>query len=168
MDPSSRRRRKEEEERQHPDAHLYESDRQLFRDRISRHADSLIRQDASNLFASDENLFKQGADLWSSDRLLYRTKEDFEEESLARDIERLKRDRGFVFGDRSSGEKGEILDVSSRTSSALPECAVCLVEFVNGDRCIRLKCKHAYHETCIVKTLEREKRECPLCRSKDL
>ena len=97
MDPSSRRRRKEEEERQHPDAHLYESDRQLFRDRISRHADSLIRQDTSNLYASDENLFKQGADLWSSDRLLYRTKEDFEEESLARDIERLKRDRGFVF-----------------------------------------------------------------------
>ena len=51
LPPQTQRRRRATTSRR---AHLYESDRQLFRDRISRHADSLIRQDASNLFASDE------------------------------------------------------------------------------------------------------------------
>jgi len=167
----------------HPDAHLYESDRQLFRDRITggesnnnnnNNEDDLLathrRETRRLLYASDVSLYSHGADLWSSDRMLYRTKGDFDEESLRRDVERLRTESGFVFSSSSNNNNktsGEGVGETQKEHFS-SECAICLTEFADGDRCIKLKCKHAYHEACIVKTLEREKRECPLCRSKEL
>ena len=173
---------------EHPDAHLYESDRRLFRDRIRENTttnnnsnDDLLathrRETEQLLYASDASLFSQGADLWLSDRLLYRTKRDFDDESLRRDVERLRTESGFVFRSASTTRSESRRGCNSSSNSGegdgeevahFSECAICLAEFANGERCIKLKCKHVYHETCIVKTLEREKRECPLCRSKDL
>jgi hypothetical protein len=173
---------------EHPDAHLYESDRRLFRDRIRENTttnnnsnDDLLathrRETEQLLYASDASLFSQGADLWLSDRLLYRTKRDFDDESLRRDVERLRTESGFVFHTASTTRSESRRGCNSSSNSGegdgeevahFSECAICLAEFANGERCIKLKCKHVYHETCIVKTLEREKRECPLCRSKDL
>ena len=162
-----------------PDAHLYESDRQLFRDRITggesnnnnnNNEDDLLathrRETRRLLYASDVSLYSHGADLWSSDRMLYRTKGDFDEESLRRDVERLRTESGFVFS--SSSNNNNKISGETKKQHFSSECAICLTEFADGDRCIKLKCKHAYHEACIVKTLEREKRECPLCRSKEL
>ena len=173
-------------EHEDPDAHLYESDRQLFRDRITggesnnnnnnnnEDEDDLLathrRETRRLLYASDVSLYSHGADLWSSDRMLYRTKGDFDEESLRRDVERLRTESGFVFSSSSNNSNtisGEGVGETQKEHFS-SECAICLTEFADGDRCIKLKCKHAYHEACIVKTLEREKRECPLCRSKEL
>ena len=173
-------------EHEDPDAHLYESDRQLFRDRITggesnnnnnnnnNNEDDLLathrRETRRLLYASDVSLYSHGADLWSSDRMLYRTKGDFDEESLRRDVERLRTESGFVFSSSSNNNNtisGEGVGETQKEHFS-SECAICLTEFADGDRCIKLKCKHAYHEACIVKTLEREKRECPLCRSKEL
>lgn len=166
-------------EHEDPDAHLYESDRQLFRDRITggesnnnnnNNEDDLLtthrRETRRLLYASDVSLYSHGADLWSSDRMLYRTKGDFDEESLRRDVERLRTESGFVFS--SSSNNNNKISGETKKQHFSSECAICLTEFADGDRCIKLKCKHAYHEACIVKTLEREKRECPLCRSKEL
>ena len=103
---------------EHPDAHLYESDRRLFRDRIRENTttnnnsnDDLLathrRETEQLLYASDASLFSQGADLWLSDRLLYRTKRDFDDESLRRDVERLRTESGFVFHTASTTRADE-------------------------------------------------------------
>lgn len=48
------------------------------------------------------------------------------------------------------------------------ECNICLDKLVSDQdntNVIRLKCRHTYHETCIVEYLLRRNRVCPICRS---
>jgi E3 ubiquitin-protein ligase BIG BROTHER-like protein len=40
-------------------------------------------------------------------------------------------------------------------------CPVCLADFVNGQRCLRLPCNHVFHKECISKWFQ-VKLECPL------
>ena len=42
-------------------------------------------------------------------------------------------------------------------------CAICLEDFVIGERVVMLPCKHCYHRICILECLKSHTR-CPLCR----
>ncbi|KAI3966846.1 hypothetical protein MKW92_011558 [Papaver armeniacum] len=44
------------------------------------------------------------------------------------------------------------------------ECAICLIEFMGGDKLTLLPCKHVYHPRC-VGTWFISKTTCPLCRT---
>ncbi|KAJ6419502.1 hypothetical protein OIU84_029579 [Salix udensis] len=49
------------------------------------------------------------------------------------------------------------------------ECAVCLSEFLEGERMRKLKCKHAFHKDCLDRWLEEYlAATCPLCRTEVL
>uniref|UniRef100_A0A6N2LK53 RING-type domain-containing protein n=1 Tax=Salix viminalis TaxID=40686 RepID=A0A6N2LK53_SALVM len=48
------------------------------------------------------------------------------------------------------------------------ECAVCLSEFLEGERMRKLKCKHAFHKDCLDRWLEEYPATCPLCRTEVL
>ena len=131
----------------HPDAHLYETDKALYRDRVPCYGIDLREEEIRRrLYESDEALYSQGEALWDSDEVLFATKEDNEEKARRREMKRLK-------ASAYEYEKEEET-----------QCAVCLSQYAKGDRCVRLRCDHVYHEACLLKTLERDKRECPLCR----
>ncbi|KAG8640936.1 E3 ubiquitin-protein ligase RHA2B [Manihot esculenta] len=51
---------------------------------------------------------------------------------------------------------------------SLIECAVCLSEFLEGERVRKLKCKHTFHRDCLDKWLQQYLATCPLCRTKVL
>jgi len=70
--------------------------------------------------------------------------------------------------------KGAEKDIINRTTSVVEyspsifedstgaSCAVCLCEFEAGDSLRQLPCKHFFHEHCVDRWLQRNKR-CPLC-----
>lgn len=46
------------------------------------------------------------------------------------------------------------------------QCAICLLDFVEGDGIHRLpRCDHIFHQGCIAKWLDHQHNTCPLCRS---
>ncbi|KAL2503781.1 RING-type domain-containing protein [Abeliophyllum distichum] len=49
--------------------------------------------------------------------------------------------------------------------SDFEECAICLSEFVEGEKGRELECKHMFHRHCVEKWLQEYKATCPLCRS---
>ncbi|KAF9681932.1 hypothetical protein SADUNF_Sadunf05G0054600 [Salix dunnii] len=48
------------------------------------------------------------------------------------------------------------------------ECAVCLSEFMKGERVRRLRCNHTFHKECLDKWLQQYLATCPLCRTRVL
>ncbi|KAJ3029923.1 E3 ubiquitin-protein ligase rnf13 [Rhizophlyctis rosea] len=46
-----------------------------------------------------------------------------------------------------------------------PLCAICIENYVAGDRVRDLPCGHAYHQVCIDPWLTTESAECPLCKA---
>lgn len=44
-------------------------------------------------------------------------------------------------------------------------CTICLEKYQDGVLCTRLKCAHAFHESCIRQWLCERKSSCPTCRS---
>jgi hypothetical protein len=42
-------------------------------------------------------------------------------------------------------------------------CTICYCEFEELEKVMELKCKHLYHEECIVKWLEKNPK-CPVCK----
>ncbi|CAI9777982.1 unnamed protein product [Fraxinus pennsylvanica] len=48
--------------------------------------------------------------------------------------------------------------------SEFQECAICLSEFVEGEKGRELECKHLFHRHCVEKWLQEYKATCPLCR----
>lgn len=68
----------------------------------------------------------------------------------------------IVFGSESNLQ-------SSQPSSELESCAICLEEYVNGDRVRVLpRCKHMFHKSCIEKWLQVPSLQCPICRDRIL
>jgi len=47
----------------------------------------------------------------------------------------------------------------------IEECSICLVKLNNGEKLIKLKCNHYYHEECIVKCFNSGYKLCPYCRN---
>ena len=45
----------------------------------------------------------------------------------------------------------------------VPTCCVCLADFEDDERVLRLPCGHEFHDVCIAEWLRRH-RECPLCK----
>ncbi|KAI9221937.1 hypothetical protein BC828DRAFT_379743 [Blastocladiella britannica] len=43
-------------------------------------------------------------------------------------------------------------------------CAICLVEYSDGDKCVKLPCNHHYHFDCLGGWLD-VARVCPVCRA---
>ncbi|KAL3537112.1 hypothetical protein ACH5RR_000478 [Cinchona calisaya] len=56
------------------------------------------------------------------------------------------------------------IDASESRSIDMPQCYICLAEYVEGDRLRVLPCQHEYHMLCIDKWLKEINRVCPLCR----
>ncbi|KAH7435282.1 hypothetical protein KP509_06G057500 [Ceratopteris richardii] len=60
---------------------------------------------------------------------------------------------------------------SSMRSSEEPldhtaQCAICLLDFVEGDGIHRLpRCDHIFHQGCLSKWLDHQQNTCPLCRA---
>ncbi|MBA0653432.1 hypothetical protein Goklo_020608 [Gossypium klotzschianum] len=55
----------------------------------------------------------------------------------------------------------------SDTISELETCAICLEEYVHGERVRVLpRCKHMFHKDCIEEWLEVPSLHCPICRDK--
>ncbi|CAI9763912.1 unnamed protein product [Fraxinus pennsylvanica] len=50
-------------------------------------------------------------------------------------------------------------------NSEIPECAICLSDFVESDKGRKLECEHMFHRHCVEKWLQEYKGTCPLCRS---
>ena len=48
------------------------------------------------------------------------------------------------------------------------ECAVCLSEFMKGERVRRLRCNHTFHKECLDRWLQQYLATCPLCRTRVL
>jgi hypothetical protein len=53
--------------------------------------------------------------------------------------------------------------LESNMSLAAGECSICLTKYSNGEKGIRLRCQHFYHEACL-KTWLGYKNTCPNCR----
>jgi len=161
---ADRERKSLRERARDQDEHLYETDRGLFKDVIPNY--SLTNSTTNLLYLTDLVLFSQGRDLWETDKQLYRTKEDCDEISLMNEIERLKKsaflyDGNNMMSSKNNRKNGD-LENDEEKDNEDAQCAICLSNF--SGKCIRLRCNHQYHETCILQSLEREKRECPMCR----
>ncbi|XP_021279289.1 putative RING-H2 finger protein ATL19 [Herrania umbratica] len=58
----------------------------------------------------------------------------------------------------------ENINQETEANCTADECAICLEEFIDRDRCMVLsKCKHMYHQRCIDRWLL-DHSHCPLCR----
>jgi hypothetical protein len=44
------------------------------------------------------------------------------------------------------------------------ECSICLENFIDNDKLIKLKCNHNFHHNCIKNWLCKESNKCPVCR----
>ncbi len=44
------------------------------------------------------------------------------------------------------------------------DCAVCHMDFANGENIVVLRCKHLYHQACMEKVIKAQHTVCPLCR----
>ena len=55
--------------------------------------------------------------------------------------------------------KDEIVDKINNT------CSICLGEYIDDRKMSRLKCGHIYHKECIMKWINNNNNECPLCRT---
>jgi len=128
------------------DAHLYETDSILFRDRTPNFGAELNASDIS-LFSTDARAF--GADLWESDRLLYTSPESIEHERKEASLKFL--------------EKSAFVDA---LVAAERECAICLSAMMANEKLIRLNCTHVYHASCLISAMKNSDiLRCPTCRT---
>jgi len=81
---------------------------------------------------------------------------------------------GDAVGTHSRGVSGELLQTLpivrysiapevANGSVAAPKCAVCYMEFEEGDEQLLLPCKHTYHPECIQPWLK-DNNSCPTCK----
>lgn len=52
---------------------------------------------------------------------------------------------------------------AARCEEDAPACTVCLCEYQEGEMMLRLPCRHAFHQSCIVKWMSQHN-TCPICR----
>ncbi|KAF5747427.1 E3 ubiquitin-protein ligase XERICO [Tripterygium wilfordii] len=65
-------------------------------------------------------------------------------------------------------ERNPTISYTRKLKPQSRDCAVCLSDFVEGEKIRRLKCKHAFHKNCLDRWLNQYWATCPLCRSKVL
>ncbi|CAA7389078.1 unnamed protein product [Spirodela intermedia] len=61
-------------------------------------------------------------------------------------------------------EKLAVLRCARAAGGAQPECAICLSTVEEGDEMRELKCRHAFHRSCMDEWLDYGRSTCPLCR----
>ncbi|KAF5737880.1 hypothetical protein HS088_TW13G00771 [Tripterygium wilfordii] len=65
-------------------------------------------------------------------------------------------------------ERNPTISYTQKLKPQSRDCAVCLSDFVEGDKIRRLKCNHTFHRDCLDRWLEQCWATCPLCRTKVL
>ena len=59
-------------------------------------------------------------------------------------------------------------EIISETSTAAPQCSICMADFEPGDAKVHLGCSHTFHYSCILtwnlSSPDQNHRSCPLCR----
>ena len=67
---------------------------------------------------------------------------------------------------RSFDEKYDTIHVCLTENNIKDECAICIEEIQDGDKCKILQCNHVYHENCIKKwVVFKNKQTCPMCNT---
>ena len=56
-----------------------------------------------------------------------------------------------------------IIKIRSNDNLLLDECPICLERYNKNDKIINLKCRHTFHQECIIKWLKNNN-SCPQCR----
>jgi hypothetical protein len=85
--------------------------------------------------------------------------------ALLDSVSHPRRNAGAAGGsdDHTSAATTTVADQAA--SAAAEECAICLVQFEDGDWCsVMPGCRHEFHRSCITKWLTANNNTCPLCR----
>ena len=129
----------------HRDAHLYETDSILFRDRTPNFGAELGASDTA-LFSTDARNF--GSDLWESDRVLFSTPERMAEEKKIAALNAV--------------EKSTFVEQTGFRH----ECPICLSAMEVNEKLIQTKCGHTYHARCLMSAMKSSNSlQCPTCRA---
>ncbi|KAL8161651.1 hypothetical protein V2J09_013140 [Rumex salicifolius] len=70
-----------------------------------------------------------------------------------------------VDDDAPSGKRRVSVTQFKGGGKAAAECSVCLTAFEEGVEVSELRCKHAFHRSCLDKWFDHHHSTCPLCRS---
>lgn len=62
-----------------------------------------------------------------------------------------------------TSEEEKFADFGTEDPLPVEVCTICLVSYEHGDRVATSKCKHVFHQACILEWLVLNK-DCPCCR----
>ncbi|KAJ1533209.1 E3 ubiquitin-protein ligase znrf3, partial [Nowakowskiella sp. JEL0078] len=107
-------------------------------------------------FTTRKRKFK--SDTKETNKRLRTSNGNFESENTS-----INEDQETQNGDKIK-EPGEI--VASLLGGTREKCAICLLEYVDGDQIRTLSCRHGYHKSCFDEWVVSYVNSCPICRVK--
>ncbi|CAK0849887.1 unnamed protein product, partial [Prorocentrum cordatum] len=87
-----------------------------------------------------------------------------EEEAQLQEALRLSRYEALRAALPMSAFPGRCSEACGGAGGEAQECPICLVEFEQGDRVLRLECLHLFHEKCVDSWLQK-RLDCPVCQT---